>query len=83
MQYHCGYCKLKEVCGYIMGKLQQLKQELLCNTLGTFGDKNIESKHCTYDVTLTSNTGACPISTFKPHQIDIILLFYVSVTKGF
>ena len=52
---------------------------------GIFGDKNVERKRCTYDVTLTSLTGACPISPIEPHQIDIIrtaFTSYSSVTKG-
>ena len=57
----------------------------MCQTLGTFGDKNVERKRRTYDVTLTSFTGACPISASKPRQIDVIrtaFTFYIRVTKG-
>ena len=37
---------------------------LLYWSLGTFGDTNVERKRWAYDVTLTSLTGACPISAF-------------------
>ena len=54
-------------------------------TLETSADTNVECKRCTFDVTLTSLTGASPISAFKPRQIDIIrtaLTLYIRVTKG-
>ena len=35
-------------------------------------DTDVERKHGTYDAILTSLTGACPISAFKPRQIDVI-----------
>ena len=50
-------------------------------SLGTFGDTNVERKRCTYDVTLTSLTGACPISAFEHRQIRTAFMFYVHVTK--
>ena len=49
----------------------------------TFGGENIERKLCTYDVTLTSFTGACPISALKPCQIANIgaaFTFYILVS---
>ena len=45
--------------------------QLRADTIGTFGHKNIEPKHCTYDLTLTSLTGACLIGAFEPCQINI------------
>ena len=54
-------------------------------SVGTFGDTNVERKRGTDDVTLTSLTSACPISAFQPRQIDVIrtaFTFYVRVTTG-
>ena len=36
------------------------------------GDTDDERKRGTYDVTFTTFTGACPISTFESHQGDVI-----------
>ena len=54
------------------------------DTIGTLRDKNVERKRCTYDVTLTLLTGACPISTYKPCQIDVrrAFTYCVRVTRG-
>ena len=49
----------------------------------TFGNKNVERKRCTYDVTFTSLTGVCPISVFEQSQTDVIRIsftFYFLVT---
>ena len=46
---------------------------------------DIEGKRGTYDFTLTSLTGACPIKAFEPRQIYVIrteLTFYVRMGKG-
>ena len=57
----------------------------VCFSIGNFGDKNVESERCTYDVNLKSPTGACPIVALEPRQIDIIctaFMFYLFATKG-
>ena len=54
-----------------------------CKTLGTFGDKNVERKRYTYDVPLTSLTGACPIDAFEPRQIDVKPTSAVSPSTAF
>ena len=52
-------------------------------TVETFGDTNVERKCGTYDVTLTSLNGACPISTFEHVKLTSYRAFtlYVRVTK--
>ena len=52
-------------CAYLLHARHRLVYSLL--TVGTFGDKNVERKRCTYGSTLVSLrlTGACPISAFE------------------
>ena len=56
-----------------------------CQSVGTFGDMNVECQRPTYDVNLTWFKSADWTSTSKQRQSDVIrtaFTFYVRVTKG-
>ena len=42
----------------------------------------VERKRCTYDVSLTSLFGVCPISAFGPRQINVICTVVINILRS-